>query len=80
MLVNQDSEMIHPKSRKTFGVCCLCLRRSCVSLIWLLEQRLLLQEAGLEYNAAAVDLAVYLLWVVSEADTLNLCASLDDHR
>ena len=40
---------------------------------------LLLQEAGLEDDAAAVDFAVYLLWVVGEADALNLCASLDDH-
>lgn len=41
---------------------------------------LLLQEASLEHDAAAINFAIYLLGVLREADALNLCATLDDHR
>ena len=40
---------------------------------------LLLQEAGFEDDAAAVDFAVYLLVVVGKANALHLSATLDDH-
>ena len=40
---------------------------------------LLLQEASLENDAAAVDLAVNLLRILSKADTFNLCSALDHH-
>ena len=41
---------------------------------------LLLQEAGLKHDAAAVDFAIYLLRVVGQADALNFDATLNDHR
>ena len=40
---------------------------------------LLLKEAGLKNNAAAVDLAVNLLRILCKADALNLCSALDHH-
>lgn len=40
---------------------------------------LLLQEAGFEDDAAAVDFAVYLLVVVGKTNALHLGATLDDH-
>ena len=41
---------------------------------------LFLQEAGFQYDTAALDLAVNLLGVLGQADTLNFGAALDDHR
>ena len=41
---------------------------------------LLLEEAGLEDDAAAINLTINLLWVVGKLDALYLCASLDNHR
>ena len=41
---------------------------------------LFLQEAGFQYDTAALDLAINLLGVLSQADTLHLGAALDDHR
>ena len=41
---------------------------------------LLLQEAGLKHDAAAVDLAVNLGWVLGQANALNLCTTLNNHR
>ena len=41
---------------------------------------LLLQEAGLQDDAATLDFAIYLLWIVGQADTLNLGSALDNHR
>ena len=41
---------------------------------------LLLQEAGLQYNATTINFAVYLLGIVCETDALNLRTTLDDHR
>ena len=40
---------------------------------------LLLQETGFKDDAAAVDLAIYLLVVVGKANALHLGATLDDH-
>ena len=40
---------------------------------------LLFEEAGLEDNAAAVNLAVNLFWILGQADALDLCSTLDDH-
>lgn len=40
---------------------------------------LLLEEAGLEHDARAVNLAIYLLGVIGKADALYLCSALDDH-
>ena len=41
---------------------------------------LLLQEAGIQYNATTINFAVYLLGIVCETDALNLRTTLDDHR
>ena len=41
---------------------------------------LLLQEAGLKHDTTAVDFAIYLLWVIGQADALNFGATLDNHR
>ena len=40
---------------------------------------LFLEEAGLQNDAAAVDLAVNLFRILSEADALDLCSALDHH-
>ena len=45
----------------------------------LYQDRLLLEEAGLENDAAAIDLAVNLLRILGKADALNLCSALDHH-
>jgi hypothetical protein len=41
--------------------------------------KLFLQEAGLQDNAAAIDLAIHLFGVVCKTNTLYLCSALDDH-
>ena len=40
---------------------------------------LFFQETSLKNDAAAVDLAVNLLWVFSQTDTSDLGTTLDDH-
>ena len=46
---------------------------------WTSPLCLLFEEAGLEDNAAAVNLAVNLFWILGQADALDLCSTLDDH-
>ena len=41
---------------------------------------LFLQEAGFQYDAAALDLAINLFGILGQADTLHFGAALDDHR
>ena len=41
---------------------------------------LFLQEAGFQYDTAALDLAINLLGILGQADTLNFGTALDDHR
>ena len=45
-----------------------------------IARSLLLQEASLQDDAAAIYFAVHLLGVLRKADALNLRTTLDDHR
>ena len=42
--------------------------------------QLFFQEAGLQHDAAAVNLAVNLFGILGQADALHFGASLDNHR
>ena len=47
--------------------------------IVLVSYILLLKEASLENYAAAINLAVNFLRILSQTDASNLCTTLDDH-
>ena len=76
-LQRPDNRELQPQQKSIKNPCISNSRRNAGNI--LCKYLLLLQEASLENDAAAVDLAVNLFRVLSEADALYLCSALDHH-